>query len=156
MADLPVEVMHDSGEKDFEVVNDQYLELGIDAKITRFNPNIEKVYEWADLLISRAGAMTVSEASAIGLPSILIPFPHAMDNHQWFNAQFLAKKGGAEVILEKDLNPEILSMKIKKIFSKEGKLSHMTEAAFDKTFVNATQNIARFCYKMIEQPPLKD
>jgi len=156
MADLPVEVMHDSGEKDFEVVNDQYLELGIDAKITRFNPNIEKVYEWADLLISRAGAMTVSEASAIGLPSILIPFPHAMDNHQWFNAQFLAKKGGAEVILEKDLNPEILSMTIKKIFSKEGKLSHMTEAAFDKTFVNATQNIARFCYKMIEQPPLKD
>ena len=156
MADLPVEVIHDSGEKDFEAVNDQYLELGIDAKITRFNPNIEKAYEWADLLISRAGAMTVSEASAIGLPSILIPFPHAMDNHQWFNAQFLAKKGGAEVILDKELNPEILSKTIKKIFSKENKLSHMTESVFDETFVNATQNIVQFCYKMIEKPPLKD
>ena len=156
MADLPVEVMHDSGEKDFEVVNDQYLELGIDANITRFNPNIEKVYEWADLLISRAGAMTVSETSAIGLPSILIPFPHAMDNHQWFNAQFLAKKGGAEVILDKDLTPEILSKAIKEIFLKEGKLSEMAEAAFDETFLNATQNVAQFCYEKIEQPPLKD
>ncbi|HIF19023.1 MAG TPA: UDP-N-acetylglucosamine--N-acetylmuramyl-(pentapeptide) pyrophosphoryl-undecaprenol N-acetylglucosamine transferase [Gammaproteobacteria bacterium] len=156
MADLPVEVMHDSGEKDFEAVNDQYLELGIDAKITRFNPNIEKAYEWADLLISRAGAMTVSEASAIGLPSILIPFPHAMDNHQWFNAQFIAKKGGAEVILDKDLKLEILVKTIKKIFLQEGILSEMAEATYDETFVNATQNIAQFCYKMIEQPPLKD
>ena len=92
----------------------------------------------------------------MGLPSILIPFPHAMDNHQWFNAQFLAKKGGAEVILDKDLNPEILSKAIKEIFSKENKIRVMAEAAFDETFVNATQNIAQFCYKMIEQPLLKD
>ena len=156
MKDHPVEVIHDSGEQDFEAVNDQYLELGIDAKITRFNPNIEKAYEWADLLISRAGAMTVSEASAIGLPSILIPFPHAMDNHQWFNAQFLAKKGGAEVILDKDLKPDILAHTIKRIFEEENRFSDMSKAALDQTFVNATQNIAQFCYKMIEQPPLKD
>ena len=111
--------------------------------------NIEKAYEWADLLIGRAGAMTVSESSAIGLPSILIPFPHAMDNHQWFNAQFLAKKGGAKVILDKDLTPEILSKAIKEIFLKEGKLSEMAEAAFDETFLNATQNVAKFCYEKI-------
>ena len=130
--------------------------MGIDAIVTSFNPDIEKAYEWADLLIGRAGAMTVSESSAIGLPSILIPFPHAMDNHQWFNAQFLAKKGGAEVILDKDLTPEILSKAIKEIFLKEGKLSEMAEAAFDETFLNATQNVAQFCYEKIEQPTLKD
>ena len=156
MKDHPVKVIHDSGEQDFEAVNDQYLELGIDAKIIRFHPNIEKAYEWADLLISRAGAMTVSEASAIGLASILIPFPHAMDNHQWFNAQFLAEKGGAEVILDKDLKPDILAHTIKRIFQEENRFSDMSKAAFDETFVNATQNIAQFCYKMIEQPPLKD
>jgi len=154
MGDLPVELMHDSGEKDFDTVKNQYLELGIDAIVTSFNPDIEKAYEWADLLIGRAGAMTVSESSAIGLPSILIPFPHAMDNHQWFNAQFLAKKGGAKVILDKDLTPEILSKAIKEIFLKEGKLSEMAEAAFDQTFVNATENITKYCYKMIKKPPL--
>jgi len=156
MKDHPVEVIHDSGEKDFEAVKNQYSEFGIDAKITRFDANIEKAYEWADLLIGRAGAMTVSEASAIGLPSILIPFPHAMDNHQWFNAQFLAKKGGAEVILDKDLKPDILAHTIKRIFEEENRFSEMSKAALDQTFVNATQNIAQFCYKMIEQPPLKD
>ena len=156
MEDLPVELMHDSGEKDFDAVKNQYLELGIDAIVTSFNTDIEKAYEWADLLIGRAGAMTVSESSAIGLPSILIPFPHAMDNHQWFNAQFLGKKGGAEVILDKDLTPEILSKAIKEIFLKEGKLSEMAEAAFDETFLNATQNVAQFCYEKIEQPTLKD
>ena len=156
MGDLPVELMHDSGKKDFDTVKNQYLELGIDAIVTSFNPDIEKAYEWADLLIGRAGAMTVSESSAIGLPSILIPFPHAMDNHQWFNAQFLAKKGGAKVILDKDLTPEILSKAIKEIFLKEGKLSEMAEAAFDETFLNATQNVAKFCYEKIEQQPLKD
>ena len=155
MADHPVEVMHDSGEQDFETVKNQYLELGIDAKITNFNPNIDEAYDWADLLIGRAGAMTVSEVSAIGLPSILIPFPHAMDNHQWFNAQFLAEKGGAEVILDKDLKPDILAHTIKRIFQEENKLSDMSKSAFDETFVNATENITQFCYKMIEKPPLQ-
>jgi len=155
MADHPVEVMHDSGEQDFETVNNQYLELGIDAKITNFNPNIDEAYDWADLLIGRAGAMTVSEVSAIGLPSILIPFPHAMDNHQWFNAQFLAEKGGVEVILDKDLKPDILAHTIKRIFQEENKLSDMSKSAFDETFVNATENITQFCYKMIEKPPLQ-
>ena len=155
MADHPVEVMHDSGEQDFETVKNQYLELGIDAKITNFNPNIDEAYDWADLLIGRAGAMTVSEVSAIGLPSILIPFPHAMDNHQWFNAQFLAEKGGVEVILDKDLKPDILAHTIKRIFQEENKLSDMSKSAFDETFVNATENITQFCYKMIEKPPLQ-
>ena len=66
----------------------------------------------------------------------------------------IAKKGGAEVILDKDLTPEILSKAIKEIFLKEGKLSEMAEAAFDQTFVNATENITKYCYKMIEKPLL--
>ena len=58
--------------------------------------------------------------------------------------------------MDKDLELEILVKTIKKIFSQEGILSEMAEATYDETFVNATQNIAQFCYKMIEQPPLKD
>ena len=149
--DLPMEVIHDTGENDFDVVNEKYIDFGIDAEVTSFNTNIEKAYEWADLLIGRAGAMTVSETSAIGLPSILIPFPYALDNHQLFNAQFLEKKGGALIIKDKDLNPKVLAAKIYSIFKEEGKLEGMSDAAFDKKFVDATVNIVNFCYKTIEK-----
>ena len=149
--DLPTEVIHDTGENDFDVVNEKYIDFGINAEVTSFNTNIEKAYEWADLLIGRAGAMTVSETSAIGLPSILIPFPYALDNHQLFNAQFLEKKGGALVIKDKDLNPKVLAAKIQSIFKEQGKLEGMSDAAFDKKFVDATVNIVKFCYKTIEK-----
>ena len=149
--DLPMEVIHDTGENDFDVVNEKYIDFGIDAEVTSFNNNIEKAYEWADLLIGRAGAMTVSETSAIGLPSILIPFPYALDNHQLFNAQFLEKKGGALIIKDKDLNPKDLAAKIHSIFKEQGKLEGMSDAAFDKKFVDATANIVNFCYKTIEK-----
>ena len=149
--DLPMEVIHNAGEDDFDVVNEKYIDFGIDAEVTSFNTNIEKAYEWADLLIGRAGAMTVSETSAIGLPSILIPFPYALDNHQLFNAQFLEKKGGALIIKDKDLNPKVLAAKIKSIFKEQGKLEGMSDAAFDKKFVDATANIVKFCYKTIEK-----
>ena len=149
--DLPMEVIHNAGEDDFDVVNEKYIDFGIDAEVTSFNTNIEKAYEWADLLIGRAGAMTVSETSAIGLPSILIPFPYALDNHQLFNAQFLEKKGGALVIKDKDLNPKVLAAKIQSIFKEQGKLEGMSNAAFDKKFVDATVNIVKFCYKTIEK-----
>ena len=149
--DLPMEVIHDTGENDFDVVNEKYIDFGIDAEVTSFNTNIEKAYEWADLLIGRAGAMTVSETSAIGLPSILIPFPYALDNHQLFNAQFLEKKGGALIIKDKDLNPKVLAAKIQSIFKEQGNLEGMSDAAFDKKFVDATVNIVKFCYKTIEK-----
>ena len=149
--DLPMEVIHDTGENDFDVVNEKYIDFGIDAEVTSFNTNIEKAYEWADLLIGRAGAMTVSETSAIGLPSILIPFPYALDNHQLFNAQFLEKKGGALIIKDKDLNPKVLATRIHSIFKEPGKLEGMSDAAFDKKFVDATVNIVKFCYKTIEK-----
>ena len=149
--DLPMEVIHDTGENDFDVVNEKYIDFGIDAEVASFNTNIEKAYEWADLLIGRAGAMTVSETSAIGLPSILIPFPYALDNHQLFNAQFLEKKGGALIIKDKDLNPKVLATRIHSIFKEPGKLEGMSDAAFDKKFVDATVNIVNFCYKTIEK-----
>ena len=149
--ELSVEVIHDSGETDFESVKSAYKEINIDAKVTDFNPSIENAYQWADLFIGRAGAMTVSEISAIGLPSILIPYPYAMDNHQFYNAQFLENKGGALIIKDKDLNPEILAKKIHSIFNEDRKLESMSEAAFDMNFVDATENIVNFCYKTIEK-----
>ena len=155
-SEMNIEVMHQTGETDHEEICQMYKENELSPEIFPFIKDMAQAYDWADLVIGRSGAMTVSELSATGMPSILIPYPHATDNHQWFNAQFIAKKGGTEVILDKDLKLEILVKTIKKIFSHERILSDMAEATYDETFVNATQNIAQFCYKMIEQPPLKD
>jgi UDP-N-acetylglucosamine--N-acetylmuramyl-(pentapeptide) pyrophosphoryl-undecaprenol N-acetylglucosamine transferase len=155
-SEMNIEVVHQTGEPDHEEICQMYKENELSPEIFPFIKDMAQAYDWADLVIGRSGAMTVSELSATGMPSILIPYPHATDNHQWFNAQFIAKKGGAEVILDKDLKLEILVKTIKKIFSHERVLSDMAEATYDETFVNATQNIAQFCYKMIEQPPLKD
>ena len=68
-----------------------------------------------------------------------------------FNAQFLEKKGGALIIKDKDLNPKVLAAKIQSIFKEQGKLEGMSDAAFDKKFVDATVNIVKFCYKTIEK-----
>ena len=155
-SEMNIEVVHQTGEPDHEEICQMYKENELSPEIFPFIKDMAQAYDWADLVIGRSGAMTVSELSATGMPSILIPYPHATDNHQWFNAQFIAKKRGAEVILDKDLKLEILVKTIKKIFSHERVLSDMAEATYDETFVNATQNIAQFCYKMIEQPPLKD
>ena len=155
-SEINIEVVHQTGEPDHEEICQMYKKNELSPEIFPFIKDMAQAYDWADLVIGRSGAMTVSELSATGMPSILIPYPHATDNHQWFNAQFIAKKGGAEVILDKDLKLEILVKTIKKIFSHERVLSDMAEATYDETFVNATQNIAQFCYKMIEQPPLKD
>jgi UDP-N-acetylglucosamine--N-acetylmuramyl-(pentapeptide) pyrophosphoryl-undecaprenol N-acetylglucosamine transferase len=155
-SEINIEVMHQTGETDHEEICQMYKENELSPEIFPFIKDMAQAYDWADLVIGRSGAMTVSELSATGMPSILIPYPHATDNHQWFNAQFIAKKGGTEVILDKDLKLEILVKTIKKIFSHERVLSDMAEATYDETFVNATQNIAQFCYKMIKQPLLKD
>ena len=150
-SEMNIEVVHQTGELDYQDIYQIYKENKSSADIFPFIKDMAQAYEWADLLIGRAGAMTVSETSAIGLPSILIPFPYALDNHQLFNAQFLEKKGGALIIKDKDLNPKVLAAKIHSIFKEQGKLEGMSDAAFDKKFVDATVNIVNFCYKTIEK-----
>ena len=148
---MDIKVMHETGGHDYDEVNESYKRLGIDAKVSKFNPNIELAYSWADLFIGRAGAMTISELSSIGLPSILIPFPYAMDNHQFYNARFLEEKGGAVIIDDKNLTSEHLADVIKDLSKDRNILKKMSESAFDIRFVHATKNIVDFTYKVIEK-----
>ena len=152
--EMDVEVMHQTGELDYVKICDMYKENEFSADIYPFIKDMAQAYEWADLVIGRSGAMTVSELSAVGMPSILIPYPHAMDNHQLFNARFLEEKKATVIIEDKKLNSVYLAQTIKRILSKDGILKDMAEAAFDETFVNAAEKITQFCYKMIEKPPL--
>ena len=146
-----IKVMHDTGEEDYDEVNESYKRLGIDAKVSKYNRNVELAYAWADLFIGRAGAMTVSELSAIVLPSILIPYPYAMDNHQFYNACFLEEKGGAVIIDDEKLTSEHLSDVIRDLSEDRKILKKMSESAFDVRFVHATENIVDFTYQVIKK-----
>ena len=149
--DTPVEITHDTGEADYEKVKEIYKDFNIKAKVSKFIDDISQVYKWADIVISRAGAMTISELSALGLPSILIPYPQATDNHQFYNAKFLVDKNAAEMILDKDLKPEKLAQITKSFFLETDKLKKASMAAYDKTFVEATEKISDYCMGITEK-----
>ena len=97
--------IHQTGEKDEEEAGRAYQEKGFKHRVMAFISDMAWAYGQADMIIGRAGAMTLTEITALGKPSLLIPFPFAANNHQEHNARSLIKAGAAEMILEKDLNP---------------------------------------------------
>lgn len=113
MALLPTsqlpEIWHQSGEKNLIETEQTYQKLGIPAHVTAFIDNMAEAYAWADLIVCRSGALTVSEIMAAGLASILIPYPYAADNHQFYNAQQLVQQGAATLILSEDLSAQRLA-----------------------------------------------
>jgi UDP-N-acetylglucosamine--N-acetylmuramyl-(pentapeptide) pyrophosphoryl-undecaprenol N-acetylglucosamine transferase len=88
---------------------------------------MRSAYAASDLVISRAGALTLAEICACGKPSLLIPYPFATADHQRYNAQVLQKEGAAEMILQKDLTPELLTGKLSSLLSDEERLKRMAE-----------------------------
>lgn len=97
------DVWHQCGVADLEDVESHYLRLGLPAKVEPFIKDMASAYAWADLVICRAGALTISELSSAGAASILIPYPHAVDDHQTKNAYYLSKNGAAILFPESKL-----------------------------------------------------
>jgi UDP-N-acetylglucosamine--N-acetylmuramyl-(pentapeptide) pyrophosphoryl-undecaprenol N-acetylglucosamine transferase len=103
------DVLHQSGNRHLESVQTAYKKAGISAEIRPFLDDMAFFYDQTDLVICRAGALTVAELSAAGLASILIPFPFAVDDHQTSNAQFLSDRGAAILLPQKDMTPQHLA-----------------------------------------------
>jgi len=102
-------VVHQAGEKHLETLRANYAAAGVQGELVAFIDDMAQRYAEADLVICRAGAVTVSELAAGGLASVLVPFPHAVDNHQTTNAKFLSDAGAAVLIQQRDLSPEKLA-----------------------------------------------
>jgi UDP-N-acetylglucosamine--N-acetylmuramyl-(pentapeptide) pyrophosphoryl-undecaprenol N-acetylglucosamine transferase len=98
-----IEFWHQTGKTDYSIVHDRYQQSKMTAKAQAFIEDMAAAYQWADLLITRAGALTVAEITAVGIASILVPFPAAVDDHQWYNARYLEQAGAAKLIREADL-----------------------------------------------------
>jgi len=97
-----------AGEKKLHTLKPQTAHLGDNIKVVGFIDDIAKAYEWADLVVCRSGAMTVCELAAVGLPAIFVPYPYAVDDHQYYNARYLEQVGAAKIIRQRDLTPEML------------------------------------------------
>ena len=104
-----LKLIHQTGEKDEAAVRERYRDAGINATVSAFFQDMPTIYGQADFLISRAGATTLSELAVLGLPSILIPYPYAADNHQEKNARYYENGGGAILFQEDRLTAELLS-----------------------------------------------
>jgi UDP-N-acetylglucosamine--N-acetylmuramyl-(pentapeptide) pyrophosphoryl-undecaprenol N-acetylglucosamine transferase len=102
-------VVHQAGEKHLEVLRAAYAAAGAHGELVAFIDDMARRYAEADLVICRAGAVTVAELSAGGMASILVPFPYAVDDHQTANARFLAEQGAAILIQQRDLSAERLA-----------------------------------------------
>ena len=119
-------VIHQSGRGNYAEVVEDYRTRGLEGEVVPFIENMAEAYQKADMVVSRAGAGTIFELAALGKPSVLIPFPHAANNHQEANARVLVAAKGAEMILEKDLSPQVLADMILKYMDDKG--AHMAMA----------------------------
>ncbi len=134
LALLPTEqrpiVVHQSGAKQIDALRETYAQAGVTGELLSFIDDMAARYAEADLVICRSGALTVAELAAAGVASILVPFPHAVDDHQTGNARFLAERGAADLIPQTKLTPELLADKI---------------AALDRTRLLSMAEAARKC-----------
>lgn len=137
-----VKIKHQTGESMLAEVTQRYQDLGIDAQVTAFIQNMAEAYQWADLVVCRSGAMTVSEVAAMALPAVYIPFPYAIDDHQTANAKYAVDAGGGLLLMQQDLNTENLADRINHII---GHLDEMGPAALTCAKLDATRCVADSC-----------
>ena len=139
------QVVHQAGTKHLDQLLDNYARAGVKANCVAFIDDMAGAYEWADLVLCRSGALTVAELAAAGVASILVPFPHAVDDHQTFNAKFLASAGGAILMPQGEMTPESISL-IRNYT--RGQLQQMAERARAMAKPDATAEVARVCEEL--------
>ena len=144
-------IIHQTGKDDREWVGKAYRESGFgDSTVAPYFPEMAACFQRSDLIVSRAGATTCAELIASGKPSLLIPFAGASENHQEPNARELERAGGAEVVLEKDLTPEVLARKILGILAHPEVLDRMADGLAGLRTAGAADGIAELCFQLME------
>ena len=149
---LPFNIYHQTGKgKQKEVVeayNQHQLANG-QIRVTEFIDDIASAYQWADVVICRAGALTVSELAMAATPAVFVPLPHAVDDHQVKNAQYLVTRGGARLVKQQNLTSDSLAKLLSELFSEPQILQNMAKAAFAAADINATDKVAKICQQLV-------
>ncbi|MDR1367273.1 MAG: undecaprenyldiphospho-muramoylpentapeptide beta-N-acetylglucosaminyltransferase [Candidatus Accumulibacter sp.] len=135
-------IVHQSGENHLEKLKENYEAAGVQATCVAFIDDMAGAYEWADLVLCRAGALTIAELSAVGVASILVPFPQAVDDHQTLNAKFLSMTGGAVLLPQEKMRPE--SIRLIRNYTRS-QLAQMAEKANLQAKPDAAERVADIC-----------
>lgn len=142
---LRYEVRHQTGEKGFEAARKAYADSGVGGQLSAFIDDMAEAYAWADLVICRAGALTVSELAAAGLGAILVPYPHAVDDHQTRNAAQLEQAGAALVLADVTLTAAPLAQGLRRLGTDREALLQRAERARALARPDADQALLQCC-----------
>lgn len=137
-----IQAIHQTGNLDIQSVKEAYNKLPFTSLVKPFFDNMEDVYSATDMAVCRAGASTLAELTACGIPAVLIPYPYATNDHQTFNALALEKNGAALMIKNADLNGEVLENTIRSMIHDKEKLVVMSKNSRSMGSPNAARDIA--------------
>lgn len=147
-ADLRPEVFHQAGKNHDEVTAERYRAVGVEAQVQPFIKDMAQAYGWADLVVCRAGALTISELAAAGLPSMLVPLPHAIDDHQTRNADYLAREGAAFLMPQRTTGAADLAARLTEVLMQPQRLEAMAQAARRLAKPDATRSVVDTCLEV--------
>lgn len=139
---LPVDVLHQAGEKLLDEASAAYAKAGVQARVEPFIADMAAAYGWADLVVCRAGALTLAELCAVGVGSVLVPFPQAVDDHQTRNAQYLVERGAALLLPQSDDLASRLGEVLKTLATDPGSRVGMARAARALARPDAARDVA--------------
>lgn len=145
-----LKVIHQSGKGNDESVKRAYQCLDVDVEVQPFIKDMNAAYGWADLIICRAGALTVSEVAVVGLPAIFVPLPHAVDDHQTKNAQDLLDKEAAVLIPQNELSEDKLGDYLQTFSQNRMLLKTMSLNSKQAAIIDATRRFAGICNQCVE------
>ena len=150
-AERPV-VRHQCGERTLAMAEEAYAGSGVDVQLTPFIDDMAEAYAWADLVVCRAGALTVAELCAVGLPALLVPYPHAVDDHQTANAQPMVAAGAAEILSEDELTEQSLAERLRAWLADRSGLRSRAEKARELAVPDSLDRIAATCLELAGAP----
>jgi UDP-N-acetylglucosamine--N-acetylmuramyl-(pentapeptide) pyrophosphoryl-undecaprenol N-acetylglucosamine transferase len=150
-ADAGVEIWHQSGANTLEQALDAYSANNISARIDAFIDDMNEAYEWADMVVCRSGALTVSEIAAAGLGAILVPYPSAVDDHQTLNARYLVNADAAVLIQQADLTPVVLANEISRCIRDRKLVMERAINARQLARPDATGDLVNVCLEQMQE-----
>lgn len=138
-------IRHQCGEDHLESTRQAYATASVDADVVPFIEDMAEAYGWADLVVCRAGALTLAELACVGVGSVLVPFPHAVDDHQTANARYLSDAGAALLMPQSQLDAAGLAREIQRLGEDRNALRAMAEKAREMAVPDATERVVNYC-----------
>jgi UDP-N-acetylglucosamine--N-acetylmuramyl-(pentapeptide) pyrophosphoryl-undecaprenol N-acetylglucosamine transferase len=137
------QIRHQCGKQHLDACREQYHRAGVEAEVNDFIDNMAEAYAWADLVVCRAGALTVAELATAGVASILVPYPYAVDDHQYANAAFLSDAGAGIVVRDQQLTAPWLHQHLQELSADRKRLQQMAITARSVAYTDAAEQVAK-------------